>query len=302
MEVTVNSYFCGAGLMDRGLIDGGLAVNQAFEIDEKACQTYRHNIGHNIKQCDLRQELVAGQADSHGMIFTYPCNNYSTISDIHNTRKGDDLFYQAIRILALRRPEFYAVENVPGMRAFPIVMEAMTAMPGYYIHVECPVKAETWLPQRRNRLIIIGTKRPFNIEPPSASRAVTLAEIVEQEPVVTLPGSIRSRMMGKYRDRPIISDPERGDIAPCCVAHYSKDKSTRLLADKRFPMGVRPYTVREYARCQGLPDNFHFPVSDTEAFKQIGNGVPWHLGVWLGQQMRRYMLQGSKPNSLCATS
>ncbi|PLR40762.1 DNA (cytosine-5-)-methyltransferase [Chimaeribacter californicus] len=287
--ITVNSYFCGAGLMDAGLMDAGIQISQAFEMDEDACKTYRANHGDHIKQCDIASELVMEQDSCDGMIFTYPCTKYSTIGDIHGTRTGDELFLHALRHLAVARPEFYVVENVPGMRAFPVVMEAMTKMPDYYVHVFCPIKSETWLPQRRDRLIIVGTKRQWLIRPPENTRPITLAEILEDEPRVTLPSAIKARMSGQYRDLPIISDPARGDIAPTCVAHYAKDKSTRLVVDKRFPMGVRPYSVREYARLQGLEDSFVFPVSDTAAYRQIGNGVSRHVGMWIGKELTRYM-------------
>lgn len=291
MNVTVNSYFCGAGLMDSGLIDAGIQINQAFELDADACKTYRANHGDHIKQCDIANELVLEQGSCDGMVFTYPCTKYSTIGDIHGVRTGDELFLHALRHLAIARPEFYVVENVPGMRAFPIVVEAMTKMPDYYVTVFCPIKSEIWLPQRRDRLIIIGTKRGFTVRPPENSRRITLAEIMEDEPDVTLPSAIAARMNGAYRDLPIISDPDKGDIAPTCVAHYAKDKSTRLVADKRFPMGVRPYSVREYARLQGLKDDFVFPVSQTSAYRQIGNGVSRHVGMWIGSEMNRYMNQ-----------
>lgn len=291
MSVTVNSYFCGAGLMDSGLIDAGIQINQAFELDADACKTYRANHGDHIKQCDIANELVLEQGSCDGMVFTYPCTKYSTIGDIHGVRTGDELFLHALRHLAIARPEFYVVENVPGMRAFPIVIEAMTKMPDYYVTVFCPIKSEIWLPQRRDRLIIIGTKRGFTVRPPENSRRITLAEILEDEPDVTLPSAIANRMNGAYRDLPIISDPDKGDIAPTCVAHYAKDKSTRLVADKRFPMGVRPYSVREYARLQGLRDDFVFPVSQTSAYRQIGNGVSRHVGMWIGGEMNRYMNQ-----------
>lgn len=289
--ITVNSYFCGAGLMDSGLIDAGLIINQAFEMDSDACKTYLANHGEHIKQCDIANELVLEQDSCDGMVFTYPCTKYSTIGDIHGVRTGDELFLHALRHLAVARPEFYVVENVPGMRAFPVVMEAMTKMPDYYVHIFCPIKSETWLPQRRDRLIIIGTKRSFAIRPPEHTKRITLAEILEADPDVTLPLAIAARMNGAYRDLPIISDPERGDIAPTCVAHYAKDKSTRLVADKRFPMGVRPYSVREYARLQGLKDDFVFPVSQTAAYRQIGNGVSRHVGMWIGHEVQRYMKQ-----------
>ena len=229
------------------------------------------------------------QDSCHGMVFTYPCTKYSTIADIHKTRTGDELFLHALRHLAIARPEFYIVENVPGMRAFPIVIEAMTKMPDYYVQVFCPIKSEQWLPQRRNRLIIIGTRRQFSIRPPENTRPVKLSDIIEKNPKVTLPKAIKARMNGEYRDLPIISDPDNGDIAPTCVAHYAKDKSTRLVKDKQFPLGVRPYSVREYARLQGLPDYFQFPVSDTASYRQIGNGVSVPVGEWIGREMKRYM-------------
>lgn len=277
--------------MDSGLIAAGIHINQAFELDSGACKTYRHNIGDHVKHCDISEQLVLEQDSCDGMVFTYPCTKYSTIADIHGTRSGDELFLHALRHLAIARPEFYVIENVPGMRAFPVVMEAMTKMPDYYIQVFCPIKTEHWLPQRRNRLIIIGTKRNFTIRPPAATKAIKLADILERDPKITLPKAIAARMNGKYRDLPIISDPLNGDIAPTCVAHYAKDKSTRLVVDKRFPMGVRPYSVREYARLQGLDDSFHFPVSDTSAYRQIGNGVSKPVGQWIGQEMKRYFKQ-----------
>jgi DNA (cytosine-5)-methyltransferase 1 len=84
--------------------------------------------------------------------------------------------------IALRTPELYVVENVPGMKKFPVVMEAMTKLPDYYVHVACPVKTSIWLPQKRDRLIIIGSRRSFAWREPTAKRAVTLAGILEPEP------------------------------------------------------------------------------------------------------------------------
>lgn len=286
--IEVNSYFSGAGLMDIGLMEAGIHINQAFELDANACKTYSHNLGDHIKHCDLTTELVLEQDTCDAMVFTYPCTKYSTIADIHNVRTGDDLFLHSLRHLAVAKPECYVVENVPGMRAFPVVMEAMTKLPDYHIQTFCPIKSEHWLPQRRDRLIIIGTRKNFKVRPPENTRAISLKEILEKDPEVTLPTAIKNRMNGVYRDLPIISNPDKKDLAPTCVAHYAKDKSTRLVKDKRFPMGVRPYSVREFARLQGVPDWFEFPVSDTSAYKQIGNGVSVPVGRWIGNELQRY--------------
>lgn len=288
MTITVNSYFSGGGLLDIGLLQSGLDLRASYEIDETAAQVQRDNLGDHVITQDITQKLVFDQPDADVYAFTYPCTKYSTIGDIHGVRTGDDLFLHALRHMALKPPEIYAVENVPGMKAFPVVMEAMTRLPDYHVKVFCPIKSETWLPQRRDRLFIIGSRKPFTWREPDALKTLRLSDILERDPQVTLPKAIHNRMSGMYRDRPIISDPERGDVAPTCVAHYAKDKSTRLVRDPRFPLGVRPYSVREWARLQGVPDWFTFNCSDTDAYRIVGNGVSVPVGKWLGDEIQRY--------------
>jgi DNA (cytosine-5)-methyltransferase 1 len=119
-------------------------------------------------------------------VATYPCTKYSPIGDIHGVRTGDDLFLHFFRHVAIRRPEVYVVENVPGMKKFPVVMEAMTKLPDYYVHVACPVKSSIWLPQKRDRLIIIGSRRSFAWREPTSEKPVTLKEILETDPAPAL--------------------------------------------------------------------------------------------------------------------
>ncbi len=284
----VKSYFSGGGLFDIGLNMAGVEIQDSFEIDADCCKVQRANFTHNVVSVDISQKLVGIDTDADVMVFTYPCTKYSTISDIHGTRTGDELFLHAFRHMAIALPEVFVIENVPGMRAFPVVMEAMTKLPDYYVTTFCPVKSENWLPQRRDRLIIIGSRKNFNWREPGKRQPVRLQDIIEKNPRVTLPAAIYQRLSGVYRDLPIISDPKKGDIAPTCVAHYAKDKSTRLVADKRFAKGVRPYSVREYARLQGVPDSFKFECSDTAAYRMIGNGVSVPVGQWVGTELKRY--------------
>lgn len=276
--------------MDIGLNEAGLAVGQSFEIDHDCCETQRANFSHEVIESDITQKLVKMDAQADVMAFTYPCDKYSPIADIHSTRTGDDLYLHALRHLALRPPEIYVAENVPGMRKFPIVMEVMTMLPNYYVSVFCPVQSQTWLPQKRDRLIIIGSRKSFNWRQPESTRRVHLREILESNPQVDFPNYINTRLNGGYRDLPIISDPDKDDIAPTCVAHYSKDLSTRLVVDRNHRRGVRPYSVREYARLQGVPDSFQFIGGDRKAYQMIGNGVSVPVGRWIGTEIKRYFL------------
>ena len=284
----VESYFSGGGLFDLGMLEADIVISESYEIDSDCCKVQRNNFSHKVTQLDISQKLVLGERKSDVMIFTYPCTKYSTIADIHKTRTGDECFLHAFRHMAIGLPEVFVIENVPGMRAFPVVMEAMTKLPGYYVTTFCPVKTENWLPQRRNRLIIIGSKKLFNWRAPSNNRKIRLKDIIEKDPLVSLPVAIANRMNGRYRDLPIISDPDKDDIAPTAVAHYAKDKSTRLVRDNKFPLGVRPYSVREFARLQGVPDSFNFNCSQTSAYRMIGNGVSVPVGRWVGTELKRY--------------
>lgn len=53
---------------------------------------------------------------------------------------------------------------------------------------------------------------------------------------------------------------------------------------------VRYFTIREAARLQGLPDDFHFPCSWTESMRQLGNAVP----VPLAQSLSSWALSLAK--------
>lgn len=79
----------------------------------------------------------------------------------------------------------------------------------------------------------------------------------------------------------------RNTIAPTCVAHYAKDLSTRLVNDSNTKHGVRPFSIREYARLQGFPDDFHFE-NKRSSYRLIGNAVPVNMGKWIGDVAMKY--------------
>jgi DNA (cytosine-5)-methyltransferase 1 len=292
MVPVANSYFSGGGLFDIGLKEAGIKINQSLDLDAEATEVMkinRHYFDHEILTEDITKRTVLSQPNADIMTFTYPCTKYSAAADIKNARTGDELFLHALRHIAVSGIEMYIVENVPGMRKFKLVMEAMTKLSGYYVNVFCPIKAQYWVPQDRKRLIVIGSKKPFFITPPNeAANRPRIKDILENNPEIEMPDYVLSRLKGKYRDKPIIVDPDQpGVIAPCCVAHYAKDLGTRLVKDKKSKHGVRPFTIREYARLQGVPDDYIFP-DKRSSYKIIGNGVPVPMARWVGIQAMRY--------------
>jgi len=290
---TFKSYFSGAGGMDLGLIYSGLRPIQSLEIDNTCCATLRLNQRHMIKEMDIKDITVKSQIHSDILVGTYPCTKYSAISDIHGYRTGDDLFLHFFRHIAIEQPEMYIVENVTGMKKFPVVMEAMTSLPSYYINILYPIDAINWQPQSRPRLILIGTKKPFKIQYPTVTRRPQIKDILEPEPEITeIPPYIIARLNGQYRDLPILIDPDDPtSYARTCLANYGKDKSHQLIKDSRYECGYRYFTVREYARLQGFPDAYQFSGNQTEQYKQIGNAVCVNVAQWIGYQAFRYFNQ-----------
>jgi len=289
---TAKGYFSGCGGMEIGLMQAGVNVIQSLDLDVEATACLKQNISyfsHSILNLDIKEKTVLDQPESDIIVGTYPCTKYSTYADLHNTRTGDDLFLHFFRHIAIAQPEMYIVENVPGMKKFKVVMEAMTKLPDYYVNVFCPVDAANWLPQSRKRLILIGTKKQFLIEAPKPeNNRPKLKDILEEDPKIEVPDYVLNRLNGKYRDKPIIIDPEDSNaIAPTCLAHYSKDLGTRLIKDKKSKYGFRPFSIREYARLQGFPDDFYFE-DKRSSYKLIGNAVPVNMGKWVGIQAMKY--------------
>src|SRR5215207_7317488 len=209
---TAKGYFSGCGGMEIGLMQAGVNVIQSLDLDPEATACMRNNppyFSHPVLTVDIKDKMVLEQPETDIIVGTYPCTKYSAIADIHGTRTGDDLFLHFFRHIALEQPEMYIVENVPGMKKFKVVMEAMTKLPDYYVNVFCPVDASNWLPQRRRRLILIGTRKSYLISSPTQiNNRPRLKDILETDPIVDMPDYVISRINGRYRDQPIIIDPE----------------------------------------------------------------------------------------------
>ena len=88
MEVTVNSYFSGAGLMDCGLLLGGLNIQQSFEIDKLCCNTLRKNFTHDIIEQDITQKRVKDEKDCDVHFHIGPNYDYDYDYDDYERKSG----------------------------------------------------------------------------------------------------------------------------------------------------------------------------------------------------------------------
>ena len=234
------------------------------------------------------------------------------------------LFFDVARILAAKKPPFFVLENVKNLkshdkgRTFAIIMATLDEL-GYDVADAADsatpdakvVDARHFLPQHRERIVLVGIRRDTGLSDGFSLRA--LSQLYPQQ-VPTLQSLLEPTPDAKYILSPTLwnylyqyakkhkakgngfgfglNDPRNPNV---CVrtlsARYYKDGS-EILIDRGWDqaqgetdfqhasnMAQRPrrLTPRECARLMGFEapgqSQFRIPVSDTQAYKQFGNSV-----------------------------
>ncbi len=191
----ISLFTCGMG-MDLGFEMAGFKTVYANDIAKFACDTIRHNregincdLGDitNIKSSEIlkRSGLKKGEADV--VIGGPPCQSFSTAG----ARKGFDdkrgiALLEFIRIIRDVNPKFFVFENVPGLKSmskkhigfyerasmdksklshdqkygslFEEILSRFSGLGGYKIHWDILNAADYGVPQKRKRLILIGSR------------------------------------------------------------------------------------------------------------------------------------------------
>lgn len=344
----VISAFSGAMGLDNGIEQAGLDIRLCVEFQHEMAETIRINkptipvIEDDIRNYsgeDLCNKAGLSKGDEVFLVCGGPpCQAFSTAGK----RQGfeDDrgnVFLKYIDIIGEIRPRYFLLENVRGLLSasyvpqkdesnrigFPLptqknekgtallyALERIKSI-GYTATFALYDTANYGVPQRRERVIILGSREGYQIPliPPTHSETggeglkkwKTFEEAV-QGIVSCTAGEIRAKRLkyfkmlkpGQYwKDLPIELQPEA-----LGKAYYLGGGKTgfyrRLAWDKPSPTLVtsptmpatelihpvenRPLSIEEYARIQMFPDNWKFFGSLTDVYKQIGNAVPVGMG------------------------
>ena len=309
-SLRVVSLFCGCGGMDLGVIGGftflgktysKLPFNIVYAIDNDpyAVAIYNDNFTHPCTNADVRQ-IVPKSIPSHDLLIGgFPCQSFS-ISAQNPPRLGykDDrgkLFFEMVKILEEKRPRFFIAENVKGIlsannkQVFPMIINAFENV-GYHIMYKLVNASNYGIPQKRERVIIIGFKnkkdyRAYNFPKPVKKKRV-LGEVIDVSANANEHWFFSEKAvqgMLKVRDKMNKGRVQSLD-APCNTISSHLAKVSLNATDPVFMVDdrYRRFTPKEVASIQSFPKSFSFnSVSDCRKYKAIGNAVPpvlmWHI-------------------------
>lgn len=272
---------------------GGKCVFSS-EWDRHAQKTYFANFG-EIPAGDIRK-IDAFDIPQHDVLVAgFPCQPFSIAGVTKHTALGNEhgfrhrtqgtLFFEVARIVQESRPRAFFLENVKHLvrhdrgRTFAVILSTLRDELGYDVHYRV-LDATTVVPQHRERVYIVGFRRPTDFSfPDFDGEPRPLASILEPEVPAkyTLTEHLWAYLQqyaSKHRAKgngfgfglADLSKPTR-----TLSARYYKDGSEILVPQPGKP--PRRLTPRECARLMGFPDSFKIPVSDTQAYRQFGNSV-----------------------------
>lgn len=307
----VASLFCGCGGSDLGLLGGfnflghhyprlNYEIIYAVDFDKYAVETYNKNFFHPAVCVDVSDVDFSTIQDVDVLVGGFPCQSFSTVNptkDVNDERAN--LYKQIVRFLKEKSPKSFICENVKGLITLQkgaIIRKIISEFEsvGYTVQYKLMKAVEFGIPQRRERVFIIGIRKDFdcNFQYPKALNsiedAVPLRTVIERLDIPEKKYYFSERAVQGMKNAK--NNMKRGlwqDLnGPCLTitSHLAKtsinSRDPLLLVNPETEL-YRRFTPREAARIQSFPENFILNKSETKSYKQIGNAIPpvlmWHI-------------------------
>lgn len=308
----------GAGGLSKGFIDEGFKPLLLNDNNKYCCNTLKKNHPNvNIFHGSMNDIDLDKLKESHIDVLMggVPCQSFSQAGK----QKGiaDDrgrLVFHFIKMVDKLNPNIFLIENVKGLlthdkgQTLRYILEEFNKLDKYNIMHQVLNANDFNVPQNRERLIIVGTKKQHKsfIYPPTELKKPVLKDVLNDCP--ESPGlkynSDRYEIMKQIPEGGCwINLPEHIQKVYLGKSYYSsggkRGIAKRLAMDKPsltllttpsqkqtercHPYETRPLQTLEYSRIQTFPDDYFFDGSVNQIYKQIGNAVPVNLSKALAK-------------------
>lgn len=344
-KFTFIDLFAGIGGLRRGFEPLGGRCVFTSEWNRYSQETYKANYGSDDAIAGDITIIPAEAIPAHDLLLAgFPCQPFSIAgvskkNALHQPHGFDcetqgTLFFDVARIISHHRPSAFLLENVKNLlnhdkgKTFAVIRRVLEEELGYQVRYRV-INAKSWVPQHRERIIIVGFREANgfsldDLQVPNPLYGPVLGSILHPEDGSETVDESNSRYIegaqGKVKDKYTLSDhlwsylkayAEKhrqkgngfgyglfgpGDVARTLSARYYKDGSEILVMQKGN--NPRRLTPRECARLMGFDSpgksDFVIPVSDMQAYKQFGNAVV----VPMVESVAKHMLPWLAPTQL----
>ncbi len=255
------------------------------DIDKYAQESYEANFGEkpfgDITQIDEKK------IPDHDILFAgFPCQPFSIIGQmkgLSDTR--GTLFFDIARILKEKQPKAFILENVKQLvghdkgKTLKVIVQSLKDL-GYHVQYSVLNALDYGLPQKRERVVIVGHREPIMFTFPSPEKPYKpLTEILENKVDDKYFASdyIKQKRKDKHQSSFYPSIWHENKSGNICSYPYSCALRSGASHNYLLVNGERRLTPREMFRLQGFPDWYKIVVSDAQAKKQAGNAVPVNM-------------------------
>lgn len=267
------------------------------DIDKFAQDSYEANFGErphgDITQVDEKE------IPDHDILFAgFPCQPFSIIGQMKglNDTRGT-LFFDIARIIKEKEPKAFILENVKQLvghdkgNTLKVILTSLKDL-GYHVQYSVLNALDYGLPQKRERIVIVGHKEPIMFTYPDPIKPFKpLTEILEKKVDEKHFASdhIKNKRKESHKSSfypSIWHENKSGNISsyPFSCALRAGASYNYLLVN-----GERRLTPREMLRLQGFPNWFKIVVSDGQAKRQAGNAVPVNMIKAVVQKLLPYV-------------
>lgn len=297
---------------------GGKCVFSS-EWNKYAQKTYLANFG-EMPFGDITKEVTKSYIPQKFDILCagFPCQPFSIAGVSKKNSLGREtgfkdktqgtLFFDVADIISRHRPKAFYLENVKNLMShdkgntFKVIKGTLEEL-NYSVHY-LVMDGQTYVPQHRERIMIIGFNRDFfhgeeQFAFPEQKQATrSIKEILDPEidDKYTLSDKLWSYLQNyaeKHRAKGNgfgFGMVDLNGISRTLSARYYKDGS-EILIPQGGEKNPRKLSPRECARLMGYPDKYRLDqVSDVQAYKQCGNSVVVPLITAVSEQLVKTIL------------